>query len=57
MTNKMRRSINKKIKSTGNILLKKIANFWRGKLIKPAPSYWAMIPIKIEKQGYRGKKI
>ena len=53
----MRRSINKKIKSTGNILLKKIANFWRGKLIKPAPSYWAMIPIKIEKQGYRGKKI
>ena len=53
MTNKMTILILEKMESSGNRLFKSMANFWRGKLIKPAPSYWAMIPIKIEKQGYK----
>ena len=53
MTNKMTILMLEKMKSVGNRLLKNMSNFWRGKQIKTAPSYWAMIPIKIEKQGYK----
>jgi len=53
MTNKTRISIQEKIKNVGNSLFKNMSNFWRGKLIKPAPSYWAMIPVKIENRDYK----
>ena len=53
MTNKTRISIQEKIKNVGNILFKNMSNFWRCKLIKPAPSYWAMLPVKIENRDYK----
>ena len=49
------KTIQEKFKKALIGILKSISNFWRGKLIKTAPSYWAMIPIKIENKGYENK--